>query len=92
MALMTDPRKRKPAKGAKPPKAPAKGAAGKGAPASEWRRRLKALREKHGLTQSQAAERIATTLTTWQGWEYGSRQPSPMVQLLIKLAIGPIPD
>jgi DNA-binding transcriptional regulator YiaG len=69
-------------------KKPKKPPSAKTPPASTnpWPRRLKALRERLGLTQTEAAERIGTVLRTWQNYEYGRRQPGPMVAKLIELA------
>jgi DNA-binding transcriptional regulator YiaG len=80
MAVMVEPRKPKGRKAAKPPKAPAKGA-----PASEWPARLKALRAKLNLTQVQFAKRIAASPRIVAYWEVGDRPPTPPFVMLIEL-------
>lgn len=37
---------------------------------------LKALRQKHGLTQQAAADLIGTNIATWQRWEAGIEMKS----------------
>lgn len=56
------------------------------APENPWPARLKAIRDRHGLTQEEAAARINAPLGTWRGWEQGRRRPNPMIQRLIELA------
>lgn len=50
-----------------------------------WPGRLKRLRERHGLTQTEAAARVGTGLRTWQNWEYGRTRPNPMIAKLLDL-------
>jgi DNA-binding transcriptional regulator YiaG len=50
-----------------------------------WPARLKAIRVRYQLTQTEAAQRIGTVLRTWQNWEYGRRQPSTTTARLIEL-------
>lgn len=52
---------------------------------TSWPERLKRLRERHGLTQTEAAEKVGTVLRTWQNWEYGRRTPSATTAKLIDL-------
>lgn len=40
-------------------------------------RRLVALREQHGLTQEQAAQKVGVTSRQWQRWESGDSVPYP---------------
>lgn len=48
-----------------------------------WRDRLRALRDKHGLTQAAAAQKVGVALRTWISWENRHREPSgPALQLL----------
>jgi DNA-binding transcriptional regulator YiaG len=50
-----------------------------------WPRRLKALRERLGLTQVQAAERIRIAQSQWSSYEAGKRQPTRPIAHLIEL-------
>ena len=43
-----------------------------------WQKRLKALRDRHGLTQAAAAERADVPLRTWISWENRQSFPSRM--------------
>jgi len=47
-----------------------------------WAVRLKGIRDRHGLTQKEAAAKIGAATRTWIGWENG-RTPSKAFQLLI---------
>lgn len=51
-----------------------------------WRARLKALREKHGLTQAQAADRAGVALRTWIAWENVHRKPGRLALRLLAVA------
>jgi DNA-binding XRE family transcriptional regulator len=44
--------------------------------AASWAARLKALRERLGITQREAAERADIPLRTWIAWENGQNDPS----------------
>lgn len=46
---------------------------------------IKALREKLGLTQAEAAAKIAVGQAVWAAWESGQRKPSRQSALLIDL-------
>lgn len=49
-----------------------------------WSAQCRALREKLGLSQSEAAARIEElSVRTWQGWELGKSAPAPWAQRLI---------
>lgn len=48
-----------------------------------WKRRLQALRKKHGLTQEQAAQRAGVALRTWIAWENRQRIPSNITARLL---------
>lgn len=50
-----------------------------------WRKRLKALRSRLGLTQALAAKRVGVGQGVWAAWENGLRTPSRQSQLLIDL-------
>ena len=50
-----------------------------------WPARLKAIRVRLDITQSEAAARLGTVLRTWQNWEYGRTRPNPMLARLIDL-------
>ena len=51
-----------------------------------WPKRLKALRERHGLTQAAAAAKVGVAMRTWISWENDHRQPSGPAALLIRHA------
>lgn len=51
-----------------------------------WPDRLRALRDALGLTQAEAADRVKAPVGTWRGWEYGRREPSAMIALLLEMA------
>ena len=53
---------------------------------ANWPKRLKALREAHGLTQAAAAEKIGVALRTWISWENAHRAPSGPAEKLLRLA------
>lgn len=55
-------------------------------PANPWPAKLKALRERQGLTQAQAAQRTGVALRTWISWENDHRRPSGPAQQLLKHA------
>lgn len=59
--------------------------AGPPEPPNPWPARLKSIRAKYDLTQSEAAARIGTVLRTWQNWEYGRTRPNAMIARLIGL-------
>lgn len=46
---------------------------------------VKAVREKLGLTQAEAAEKVGTSQGQWAAWESGDRKPSRQSALLIDL-------
>ncbi len=50
-----------------------------------WPDRLRALRKRLGLNQSEAAARIAVGPGVWSAWENDLRTPSRQSQLLIEL-------
>lgn len=52
---------------------------------SKFARELTDLRERLGLTQAQAAEKVGVTVRAWLSWERGTRTPSPSAVKLIKL-------
>lgn len=50
---------------------------------SAWPKKLKALRDRHKLTQAAAAEKAGVSLRTWISWENAQRIPSgPTARLL----------
>lgn len=49
---------------------------------------LKAMREKAGLTQQQAAERAGLPLRSYQNWEGGARRPRPDAVLPLAKVLG----
>jgi DNA-binding transcriptional regulator YiaG len=52
-------------------------------PPRSWAARLRALRDRLGITQAEAAERTGVALRTWIGWENSQREPSgPAAELL----------
>lgn len=51
-----------------------------------WKRKLKALRAKHGLTQAAAAEKVGVATRTWISWENRQRKPGRLTIRLIKTA------
>ncbi len=57
----------------------------KPAPTS-WPARLKALREKYGLTQAEAAARADMALRTWIAWENAQRNPGRLALKLLREA------
>lgn len=46
---------------------------------------IKAAREKLGLTQAQAAEKVGVGQGVWSAWESGTRRPSRQSAILIDL-------
>jgi transcriptional regulator with XRE-family HTH domain len=52
---------------------------------------LKALREKHGLTQREAAALVKVHPNTWAQWERGEQNPSAQSALLIEMTIKFVP-
>jgi DNA-binding transcriptional regulator YiaG len=46
---------------------------------------IKAIREKLGLKQSEAAEKVGVGQGVWSAWEKGSRKPSRQSAILIDL-------
>jgi putative transcriptional regulator len=46
---------------------------------------VRAARIAAGLTQTAAGELVGGSLTTWQGWEYGTRTVSPAVWAMFLL-------
>ncbi len=48
-------------------------------------KQVRALRERLGLTQTQAAEKVGVTLRAWQSWEAGDRVPAQRSVLLLQL-------
>lgn len=53
--------------------------------ATSWAKRIYDLRQRLGLTQSQAAKKVRVSLRSWAGWEAGEQIPTKPVQLLIEL-------
>ncbi len=51
---------------------------------------IREAREKADLTQTQAAERINSTLRTWQDWEAGERRMHPGLYELFLIKTGQI--
>jgi transcriptional regulator with XRE-family HTH domain len=49
-------------------------------------KKLRALRQRLGLTQGQMGRLFGSPLRTWQDWEYGKCQPPGPASLLIELA------
>lgn len=70
---MDKPRKRKPPK-PKPPPA-----------VNPWPKRLAALRDKLGLNQKQAAEKVSISQSQWSSFEAGKRTPTRPIARLIEL-------
>lgn len=56
-------------------------------PPNPWPARLKAVRDRYGLTQAQAAERIRISQSQWSAFESGGRQPTRPVAHLLELLI-----
>ncbi len=46
---------------------------------------IRAIREKLGLTQAEAAEKVSVGQGVWSAWESGDRRPSRQSALLIDL-------
>jgi transcriptional regulator with XRE-family HTH domain len=57
---------------------------------SRLAKQLTDLRDLHGLTQQQAADRVEVSIRTWLSWERGERRPSKHTLAFISSAIGPI--
>ncbi|WP_408635832.1 helix-turn-helix domain-containing protein [Orrella dioscoreae] len=55
--------------------------------AEQWR----ALRDAHGLTQTQAGELVLTPLSTVQKWEKGTNRIPPMAWDLFRIRLGVMP-
>jgi len=69
MNIMTD-RKKKPKAGAK---------------SNPWPARLKAIRERYKLTQTEAAARVRISQSQWSAFESGARTPTRPIAHLIEL-------
>jgi DNA-binding transcriptional regulator YiaG len=50
-----------------------------------WPTRLKALRDRLGLTNDQMAQRLRIDVRLWKSWVYGERQPRGAAVALITL-------
>lgn len=50
-----------------------------------WPARLRAIRERHQISQREAAEKIGVALRTWQNWEYGRAEPTSATAKLIDI-------
>jgi len=59
---------------------------GKPAPGNPWPDFLRALREKHHLTQAEAAERVGVAARTWISWENSQGTPSRLAMNLLRAA------
>lgn len=53
--------------------------------ANPWPAKLKALRDRLGLSNEQVAARLRISLRLWRSWCYGERKPSPAGQALLSL-------
>jgi DNA-binding XRE family transcriptional regulator len=51
-----------------------------------WALKLKALRDKLGITQAEAARRADVSVRTWIAWENSQRSPSRFTAPLIRAA------
>lgn len=51
-------------------------------------KRLTALRDRLGLSQTEAALKVGVTLKAWGDWERGDRTPHPAFQALIRERLG----
>lgn len=49
--------------------------------------RIKKIREKLGLTQAEAAEKVHVSQSVWSAWERGARTPSEQSAFLIELLL-----
>jgi transcriptional regulator with XRE-family HTH domain len=54
-------------------------------PENPWPKRLKVLRDKLGLNQKQAAEKIHISQSQWSAFESGARTPTRPIAHLISL-------
>lgn len=54
-------------------------------PETVWAKRLKRLREKHGMTQAEASAKAGVALRTWIGWENSFRTPRGASVSLLRL-------
>ena len=54
---------------------------------NDWPARLKALRKRLGLTQSEAASKALIRRETWNRFEAGKQKPSERIKRLIELAL-----
>ncbi|WP_076908931.1 helix-turn-helix domain-containing protein [Burkholderia pseudomallei] len=52
---------------------------------------IRSLRESLGLTQSQAAAVVYSTLSAWQRWEQGERAMHPAMWELFRIKTGALP-
>jgi DNA-binding XRE family transcriptional regulator len=55
-------------------------------PTSPWRAKLKALREKYGLTQTEAAARVGVAARTWIAWENSQTTPGRFTLPMLRAA------
>jgi DNA-binding XRE family transcriptional regulator len=51
---------------------------------TDWRKKLKEIRERLGLTQEAAAAKVGVSKHTWICWENHQRNPSSTARILIE--------
>ena len=54
-------------------------------PASITAEEVKAIREKLNLSQAVFAQKLRTSVRTYQGWEQGKTKPNPQAALLLRM-------
>ncbi len=52
---------------------------------NDWPARLRAIRERLGITQAEAAARVRISQSQWSAFESGTRQPTRPVAYLLEL-------
>lgn len=58
----------------------------KPSPGNPWPKKLRAVRDKHNLTQAEAAARAGVAARTWIAWENSQAKPSRMATNLLIVA------
>ena len=53
--------------------------------AKSWVHRLRAIRKRLGLSQSQAAKKLEVPVATWRNWEQGRNAPHAGMARLIEI-------
>lgn len=55
---------------------------------TDFGKRLTDLRDRLGLTQTEAAKKVGASFRAWSDWERGKRKPHPVFIKIIKEELG----